>query len=68
MKIDINEIRKLEARRQEINALDFDSIVWMEGDKEIQISKEKREEWRYIGLSNWGFVTMEFYAEQPAAE
>lgn len=60
-KIDINEILALEKRYEEINHTEFDKIVWMDGDKELEIRDIDTKMFRFCGLSNINFITMGFY-------
>jgi len=55
-RIDINDVKRLLARRDEINRLELKDIAWMDGDKEIDIPLERLEQWRFVGLSNLCFV------------
>jgi hypothetical protein len=56
VRIDVEEIIKLQARRREINALDLKDITFYRDGKPVEIPDEAIEEWRFVGLSNIDFV------------
>lgn len=66
MKIDINEIRKLMVKRDQINAIPFNEIEWMDGDTPLDITPEIAERWRFIGLCNTSFVEIEYWTSEDA--
>ncbi len=65
VKIDIERVIKLREELNLINKLSFDDIIWMNGDKQLEVSDEKRESWKYIGLSNTDFIVMDYYKLSP---
>jgi hypothetical protein len=50
--VDCEEIRRLKARLREINALPFEEIEWMEGDKPAKFNPQAQLNWAFIGLNN----------------
>lgn len=56
MKIEIEEILKMNERRTEINKQDIRDIEWYLDGNKIDILSETLEEWRFTGLSNIDFV------------
>lgn len=66
IKLDINEVRKLNEQRDAINALDFKSIEWMDGDTLLPVTPEIQERWRFIGLCNTNFVELEYWTSEDA--
>ena len=63
MKIDINEVKALKSRLREINKLEFRDIVWVDGDKELEIPKQFSDDWEFTGLNNADFIYTGFYLE-----
>lgn len=66
-KIDINEVLNLEKRKNEINALELDDIIWMDGDKEVEVLEGSRKYFKFIGLSNINFISMGLYNDKEFA-
>lgn len=66
-RIDINEIKRLTDRLDEINRLPLTEIEWMDGDKPLEIAAGAIDEWRFVGLSNEAFIRLEgFRGWEPA--
>lgn len=63
MRIDVEEIRKIDERRRQINALNIYDIEWYENGVRLNYTKEQLDEWKYIGLCNTSFV--EFCHDHP---
>lgn len=59
IRINVEEIRALDARRREINAINIRDIEWYENGKKLNYTEEQVNQWRFIGLCNTSFV--EFY-------
>lgn len=59
--IDIQEIKKIQARINEINAIPFDEIEWTDGSMAINVSPEVINYWKLTGLTNREFITSNFY-------
>lgn len=51
--IDLEEIRKIQQRIDEINGVDIKSIQIVDGANVIEIDDRQREEWKYTGLTNF---------------
>lgn len=60
----IEEVRQLQARIAEINAIPLDQIVWTENDKPIAIDAEVKTFFKFTGLSNFCFITDDYYLEK----
>jgi hypothetical protein len=54
--INVEEIRAMNKRRAEINALEFKDIEWLEGGKLIEIDPSVTEDWDFTGMGNYSFV------------
>lgn len=63
MRIDVEEIRKIDERRREINELNIYDIEWFENGKRLHYTKDQLDHWKYIGLNNVSFV--EFHHDHP---
>lgn len=59
--IPIERIRQLIAELKEFDAEDLSKVELTENGKVIPISPEILEEWRFIGLSNYSFIELEFW-------
>lgn len=61
-RVNIKDVMDIEARRKEINSLDFDEIEWVdENNNSIEIDEKFIEEWKFMGMNNMDFITSEFY-------
>lgn len=67
MRIDINEVKRLQERRREINAIPLGDIVWVDGERVIEISPKVLREWIFTGLSNVDFIDMDVYLDTEFA-
>ena len=61
MKIDIEEIKHLQARLHQINDSRLEDIDFYENGVKLDISDKVRKEWSYIGLNNMDFINLQFY-------
>ena len=61
--ININEVKRLRKRLNEINSIPFDDILWYDDEKPIFIRPDIASEWKYIGLGNTMFITTDYYKE-----
>jgi hypothetical protein len=61
IKIDINEVLALDKRYDEINHIQFDKIIWMDGDKELEVRNVDRNTFMFCGLNNTDFISRGFY-------
>ena len=55
-RINVEEIRAMNQRRADINALEFTDIEWMLDGKPVQIDPSVSEDWDFTGLGNYSFV------------
>lgn len=67
VRIDINEVKRLQERRREINAIPLGDIVWVDGERVIEISPKVLREWIFTGLSNVDFIDMDVYLDTEFA-
>ncbi len=56
MRIDVEDIIKLERERSKINRPDIRDIEFYSDGKPVDISEDERKDWLYIGLSNIDFI------------
>ena len=68
MRVDIEEVFGMQARRNQINREDLEDIEFYENDKKLEISKEAIEEFAYIGLNNIDFIQGAFYKHEGELE
>ncbi len=66
MIIDIEEVRKLLDRKNEINRCPLKEIQWRENGEILQIPDEILASWKFMGLSNIMFIELDYYKEDPA--
>lgn len=63
VKINVEEIKRIQKRRAEINKLDLQNIEFYEDGVKLDISPEKIKEFSFIGLNNVDFIALGFYRE-----
>lgn len=56
VRIDVEEVVALQARRRLINRISFEDIAWYFGGNRIEVSKQVAEEWCLMGMNNVDFV------------
>jgi hypothetical protein len=56
LEVDIDELKRISAFIRDINLTPLEDIVWKKDGKVIEVDKEKIEEWKYAGLSNYYFA------------
>lgn len=61
MKVDINEVIAMFKRRREINSVPLENIIWMDGDKVLEVPREWIDRYKFTGLNNVDFIDMEIY-------
>ena len=61
MKIDVGYVRRLREELDFINKLNLQQIEWYENGQKVEIDPKVLEEFKFVGLSNENFITMEFY-------
>jgi hypothetical protein len=59
MNVDIKNFKKVIAYLALLESVPLEEITWVNGDKPIEISKEKLKEWKFTGLNNRDFGIME---------
>lgn len=61
VKVSIQEVAYLCARRAEINSIPFEDIEWVDYGKERKFSKTILQEYKFTGLNNTDFVRYEYW-------
>ena len=61
MRVDIEHVLKLQAERRKINELDLNDIEWYEDGKKVEVSPKVIEEFKFTGLCNTDFITMDIF-------
>lgn len=56
MSIDLEEIRKIKQRLQEINAVDIMTLQLTDNGVAINITDNVREDWKFTGLTTFYFL------------
>lgn len=64
MRIDIEYVLKLQAERKKINELDLSKIEWYEDGKKVKISPKVIEGFKFTGLCNTDFITMDIFKKR----
>lgn len=60
--IKISEILKIQARINEINNMDLNNIAFIDDDnKFVKIDQGIIDEFKFVGLNNFEFITTDFY-------
>jgi hypothetical protein len=57
VRIDVEHVQKLNQEIKAINALELEDIVLFKDGKELKISNYEKEEWKFIGLSTYTFIS-----------
>lgn len=65
MKINIEEIHQMLARRREINSVRLEDIEWYENGVKLSIDKQLIDRYRFIGMTNMDFIATDFYKQNP---
>ena len=61
--VNIEEVRQLQAKLAEINAIPFSEIEWHEQGEPIPVTSQCAQDWRFLGMSNCAFVETEFWKQ-----
>jgi len=61
MKIDVEEVRQLQKRIDQINRAKITDINFYENGVKLEIPENVYHEWSYIGLNNMDFINLNFY-------
>lgn len=64
MIVSLEEIEAMQARRAEINAVPLAEITWTRNGVPLPVSKERIEDWKFVGMSNIAFP--EFFGFEEA--
>lgn len=57
VRIDVERVQKLKQEIKAINALELEDIEIFKDGKLIEISDYEKEEWKFIGLSTYTFIS-----------
>ena len=57
MRVDLEEVERLQDRHRAINMVPLDKIQWFRDGKLVDVTPEMIREWEFIGLSNIDFAT-----------
>lgn len=68
VRIDIEEIKALQKRRKEINAIELADIDFYENGVKVVVSSPTVEDWNFVGLSNIDFIEHAEYAPESIPE
>ena len=63
MKVNINRVLDILSELNEINEAKLNDIQWIKDGKEIEVTQELIDEYKFIGLNNIGFITHEYYID-----
>jgi len=64
MRVDLEEIIELEAKRLRINSVDIEDIEFYENGEKLEIPLDVIQKWRFIGLNNMDFITTDYYLSE----
>ncbi len=64
MKVDIETIRELKRKLDEINSVPFEDIEFFENGKRVGFDKNVVADWKFIGLNNVDFITTGHYKSE----
>ena len=64
VKVDIENIDDLNARRKLFNSLDLRDCEFYEKGVKVEIPPEIIEKWRFMGLSNTDFIEFRYWLQQ----
>ena len=63
MRIDIDEVLKMQKRRAEINYTRLADAEFYKDGKPFKVDKKVLDDFAFTGLSNVDFITTEFYID-----
>lgn len=58
MRVDVEEIISIHKRIQQINEQPLEQIEWYKKGEKIEVDKKQIDEWKFIGLSNFYFLSL----------
>lgn len=61
--IEIEEVQRIFARLQEIDAIPFSEVNWLKDGKPLVLSPDLLEDFKHTGLTNCAFVELRLYEE-----
>lgn len=61
--IEIEEVQRIFARLQEIDAIPFSEVNWLKDGKPLVLSPDLLEDFNYTGMPNTAFVDLRLYEE-----
>ena len=65
VRIDIEDIKALVAKRQDMNRHALNTIDFYENGKKVKISQSTLEDFELCGLTNIDFITSHYYRRTP---
>jgi len=68
MRVYVEEVQKMMEYRKSINDQDLKDIEWYAGGVKIEIGDKEIEEFKFTGLNNLDFMTMDFYKDEKFPE
>lgn len=64
-KVNVDEVRRIKARRAEINHIPFEKIEWVDDNgNPVEVDPEWKAEWPFTGLCNCDFVDTAIFGEK----
>lgn len=61
MRIDIEDVLKIEKGRKRVNSFPLEQIEWFKNNKPVTIDPKIIEEYSFTGLNNMDFIISDFY-------
>ena len=68
MRIDLEEIEVLLARRKEINGAPLSSISWHRDGKPVEVSLRAIRQWEFVGMNNIDFAAFEILEKDAPSQ
>jgi hypothetical protein len=68
MRVDVEEIYGIKARRKQINSIPLKDIEFYQDGKRIEFDKSAMDEWRFVGMSNIDFIELDFQNDYSVEE
>lgn len=64
LQVSVEYIEWLEAERRKINSVDLTNIDFHQNGEKLDIPEKVVKRFKFVGLSNFCFITSGFYAEE----
>jgi len=64
MRVDVEQVKKIQAERKKINDLELQDIEWYEDGKKVDIDPKVLAEFEFTGLCNTDFIISDTYKEK----